>query len=158
MLKSQDIRYKADGPLTASIGKILFPLWALIKRPTSEQALKEAKRMVEQLSKEAEQTGIPGGGLVVCDFGIPYHRQNARITIEQASRKEVVLHCEFFAVLSFETSGDFWTRAEIISRHLDFLQRFCSQPREKDVDVYAERAKFLTDQGAETGDTSDETA
>ncbi|MBA4148961.1 MAG: hypothetical protein H0X66_12665 [Verrucomicrobia bacterium] len=158
MYKAEDIRYKADGPLTASIGTILLPLWALIKRPTSEQALKEAKRLVDQLAKESEQTGILGGKLTICDFSAPYHTQAARISIEQSSKKEVTLRCDFFAVLAFDSIGDFWSRADIISRHVDFLQRFCLAPRDKDIEVYAERAKFLTEKETKNGDAPDEVA
>lgn len=146
MFAHPDIRFQAKGPETARVDRLLLPLRIFVSRSTSEQALGEARRVVEQLRQAAEQFTIEGARLSVRDLASVWGKYAAEWKINQTSKKEAKLELLFFAILTIEANKDFWSRAVIIARLIDFLQRFCQQPREKDIDVVAEKAIVLDEE------------
>jgi hypothetical protein len=149
MLSARDIRFKATGPETAQALRILLPVRIRISRPTGEQALVEARRVVEQFRQTTEQTEWSGGRVILSDMATADGKQPSELTIEQASKKEVRLQLVFSAVLTLPVTTDFWARTSAIARATDFLQKFSQMPREKDIDVEAEQAQLLVEDGAE---------
>ena len=43
--------------------------------------------------------------------------------------------------------------AEIIAQAIDFVQRFCTKPRDKQTIIYMETARFLDGNAAATGES-----
>jgi hypothetical protein len=149
MLSALDVRFKATGPETAQAVRVLLPLRIRISRPTGEQALGEAKRVVEQFRQATEQAEWSGGRVILSDLATADGKQPTELIIEQASKKEVRLQLVFSAVLTLPVTTDFWARTSAIVRATDFLQKFSHLPREKEVDVEAEQARLLAEGGGE---------
>ena len=143
MFAQPDVRFQATGPDTANSVRLLLPLRIFVSRPTSEQALGEARRVVEELGQATQQIAIEGARLSIRDLASALGKYAAEWKITQASKKEARLELLFFVLLTIEANKDFWGHAAVIARLVDFLQRFCQQPREKGIDVAAERAIVL---------------
>jgi hypothetical protein len=150
MLHQADIRFKAACAQTAQARHVLFPLRVWVSRPSGEQALAEARRIVEQFRKAAEHAEIPESRLAVPAFGAADGKPAEELTIEQASKREVRLQLLFSALLSFEKPGDFWARAAAVARATDFLQAFAQQPREKDIEVDVQQGRLLVEKAWES--------
>jgi hypothetical protein len=142
MKAPQDIRYKADGPKTATTEAIALPLWLHIEKPTHQIAMREARNVFEQLQAELRQFTAKGGVLQMGDLGKPQVQKTSELVLEQQSNEDVKLQLEFFLVLTLEP-GQFWERAELIAQAIDFVQRFCVKPRDKRIALHMQTARFM---------------
>jgi hypothetical protein len=145
MLNPPDVRFKASGPETAQATRVLFPLRVRVNRPSAEQALVEAKRVVEQFRQAAERAELPAGRFGLADPALAAGTQAAELVIEHLSKREVRLQLLFLAALTWPPATDFWARASAIAGVTDFLQKFSQMSREKDIEVDPERAKLSTE-------------
>jgi hypothetical protein len=121
MLMRADIRYTADSAATASAASVLLPVRILVRRPTSEQALTEARQVVEQFRRLAERAEAPGGHLALGDLAASFEKHSGRLTVEQRSKKEVQLELEFLAIVTFSGTRDFWGRATVVAWATDLI-------------------------------------
>lgn len=142
MKPTPDIRFQADSAKTAAAEMILIPLCLQVERSAYQTALREARAVVEQLQAELPQFTAKGGTLQLGDLGRPQMQKVSELTLQQQSRDEVRLRLEFFIVLNLQ-QGRFWERAELIAQAIDFVQRFCTKPRDKQTIIYMETARFL---------------
>ncbi len=140
-----EIRFKADGAKTASLEPLILPLRVQVQRPNYQAAVREARKVIDELGEEVVRLSVKGATLKMGDFGQRYQQKAAELTMEEQSGNEVRLELEFFLLLTFEARERFWERAELIAQHIDFLQAFCRRPREKHVTLALEEARFLTD-------------
>ena len=140
-----DIRYSAGSSATASAASVLLPIRVLAWRPTAELALGEARRVVEQFRLLCERATHPGGSLTTGDLATPFEGHSGRLTVQQYSKKEVLLELEFLAVVGFSGPADFWARAAVLAWAADAVQEFCLQAWPKGVRVFARRGRFLNE-------------
>ncbi len=145
MQPSPQIRYKADGAKTATLEPLILPLRVQVRRPTYQAALREARKIIDDLSQEVAQFTVKGATLKMGDFGQRYQQKAADLVLAQHAADEVGLDLDFYLLLTFEARERFWERAELIAEHIDFLQRFCQKPRDKQVILMLEEARFLTE-------------
>ena len=144
MLNPADIRFKADGRQTVRAGQVRFPLRLRVHRPATVQALAEARRVVDQLRRAAEEAEFPGARLAVPDLDDLDGRGASDFTIEQKSPREVRLQITLAVTLTFEEgAGTFWAHAAAIAAAADFLQGFAQRPHEKGVEVDGQLARVL---------------
>jgi hypothetical protein len=143
MITHADIRFYAASPDTAMARQVLFPIRVRVNRPSAEQALGEAKRVMEEFRRAATQVEIPGAHFAVSECAATGCKPEAEFAIEQVSKSEVRVRLTLAGLLSFEAAGDFWSRAAAIARVADFLQHFSQQAREKDIEVEAQQARLL---------------
>jgi hypothetical protein len=142
MKAPRDIRYKADGPKTATAETILLPLSLQVEKPTYQIAMREARNLVEQLQGELQQFAAKGGALQMGNLGKPQVQKTSELVLEQNSNEEVGLQLEFFLVLTLEP-GQFWERAELLAQAIDFVQGFCIKPRDRRITIHMQTARFL---------------
>jgi hypothetical protein len=142
MKSSPDIRFQADSAKTAVAEMILIPMCLQVERAAYQTALREARGVVEQFQAELPQFAAKGGTLTLGDLARPQLQKVSELTFQQQSRDEVRLRLEFFLVLNLQ-QGRFWERAEIIAQAIDFVERFCTKPRDKQTIIYMETARFL---------------
>ncbi len=138
----QDIRYKADGPKTATAEAIALPLWLHVEKPTHQIATREARGVVEQLQAELRQFNAKGGTMQMGDLGKPQVQKTSELVLEQQSSEDVKLQLDFFIVLTLEP-GEFWDRAELIAQAIDFVQRFCVKASDKRITLRMQTARFM---------------
>jgi hypothetical protein len=140
-----DVRYSADSSATAAAAGVLLPLRVTVHRPTGEQALAEAKQVVEQFRILTERSERPPGRIALADPAQTYENQSGHLTIHQHAKKEVKLDLDFLALVSFPGAGagDFWARAAVLAWATDLVQQFCLQTWPKGVEVAAQLGKFL---------------
>ena len=142
-MKSADIRFKADGRKTARLAQVHLPLCLIISRPSAAQALGDARRLVAQLARAAEETKFPGGYLTVPDLDADEGQGVTEIIIEQKSQREVRLQVTLVPILRLQDEGKFWTRAAAIAAASDLLQAFALRPHEKGIEVEVNQARLL---------------
>jgi hypothetical protein len=140
-----DIRYTADSAATAGAAKILLPVRVIAWRPTTEQALTEARQVVEQFRLLCDTAQHAGGQLTLGDLATSFEKHSGRLTVQQYSKKEVQLELEFLAVVGFSGPADFWGRAAVVAWGADVVQGFCLRSWPKGVKVIARRGKFLAE-------------
>lgn len=138
----QDIRYKADGPKTATAEAIALPLLLRVEKPTHQIAMREARNVVEQLQTELRQFALKGAALSIGSLEGPEIQKTSELVLEQQSNEDVKLQLEFFLVLTLEP-GQFWDRAELIAQAIDFVQRFCVKPRDKRIALNMQTARMM---------------
>jgi hypothetical protein len=143
MLNPADIRFKADGRKTARMPQIHIPLRLIILRPGSAQALGEARKVVDQLSRAVEDTTLPGGQLIVPDLDADEGQGVTELIIEQKSQREVRLQITLVLILRLRDDGRFWTRAAAIAAASDLLQGFALRPHEKGIEIEVNQARLL---------------
>jgi hypothetical protein len=138
-----DVRYTAESAVTAAAASVLLPVCVIVWRPTTEQALGEARQVVEQFRLLCEKVQRPGGSLTVGDLAASFEKHSGRLTVQQYSKKEVQLELEFLAVVGFSGPVDFWGRAAHLAWAVDVVQGFCVRSWPKRVKVVARRGRFL---------------
>lgn len=143
MMKSADIRFKADGRKTARTPQIHLPICLVVSRPSSTLALAETRRLVDQLSGAARDTKLPGGHLTVPDLDADEGQGVTQIIIEQKSQREVRLQVTLVLILELQEDCQFWTRAAAIAAASDLLQAFALRPHEKGIEVEVDQARLL---------------
>jgi hypothetical protein len=145
MQASPEIRYNADGAKTATLEPLILPLRVQVRAPNYQAAIREARKVIDELAEEVARFTLKGAALKMGDFGQRYQQKAAGLILEQQSSNEVRLELDFYLLLTFEVRERFWERAELIARHIDFVQEFCQRPRGKQVIVTPEEARFLTE-------------
>ncbi len=148
MLMTPDMRYTADSATTAAAASVLFPIRIIARRPNSEQALTEARQIVEEFRLLAERSHAPGGRLTLADLAATFEKHSGRLTLAQRSKKEVQLELEFLAIVSFANTDDFWGRASTLAWAADQIQAFCVRSWPKGVWVMARRGRFVSEVAA----------
>src|SRR5581483_6397247 len=111
MLQHRDIRFSATGHETGKAVRILLPLSVRISRPTGQEALLEAKRIVEHFRQAAGETEFSGARMAPSDLAASIGKQAAELTIEQDPKRGVRLRLLFSGVLTLTPGADFWARA-----------------------------------------------
>lgn len=142
------IRYKADGAKTASLEPLVLPLRVQVEHSSYEAAVREARKTIDELAEAAGRFVVKGATLKMGDFGHRYQQKAAELTLEQQAGDKVRLELDFYLLLTFEARERFWERAELIAQHIDFLQEFCQRPRDKQVLLTLEEARFLAEGGS----------
>jgi hypothetical protein len=143
MLNPPDLRFKADGRQTVQAWQVRFPLRLRVQRPAAVQALADARRVVDQLRRAAEEAEFPEARLLVPDPDADEGRGASEFTIEQKSQREVRLQITLAVSLTLEGAGAFWAHAAAIAAAADFLQGFAQRPHEKGIEVDVQQARVL---------------
>jgi hypothetical protein len=143
MLNPADIRFKADGRKTVQAWQVHFPLRVRVQRPTTVQALADARSIVDQLRRAADEAEFPDARLIVLDPDADDGRGASEFTIEQKSQREVRLQITLAASLTLEGVGAFWAHATAIAAAADFIQGFALRPHEKGIEIDVQQARVL---------------
>ncbi len=133
----QDVRYNIGTPATTSSTAFVWPVRVVVRRPTCEQALAQAREVVEQFRALCDQAGPGGSRLTVADFTAEYDKTCGRLMLEQRSAKEVQLQLDFLAVCYLARSAGFWENAAAVAWSVDLVHGFTQRNWSKGVEVAA---------------------
>jgi hypothetical protein len=141
----QDIRYSAGTPATTTSTALVWPVRVVVCRPTAEQALSQARQVVEQFREVCAQAGPAGSRLSLGDFAASFDKLSGRLVLEQRSAKEAQVQLEFLAVCRLAGPADFWDRAAVVAWSVDAVQGFCQRSWPKGVEVIALEGRVVNE-------------
>ena len=141
----QDIRFNAGTPATAGSTAFVWPVRVVVRRPTAEQALLQARQVVEQFREVCEKAGPAGSRLALGDFAATFDKLSGRLVLEQRSGKEAQVQLEFLAVCRLAGPAEFWDRAAAVAWSVDAVQGFCQRSWPKGVEVIALEGRVVSE-------------
>lgn len=131
MKQPDDVRYKSDTGSLVGTEVVRLPVVVVVRKPTFDAALREAKDVLHRLQADAGQLGLGEPAVDVHDV---------RCVREPKPGAQVEVSGTLVLKWGPDVAG-FWPRAEGLARCLDLIQRYCEVTKSgSDVAVYTDRA------------------